>query len=434
MSINPEHIEDGTSDAMAILGRYTDAGDINAAIFGDLSDFDLEEDVEDALQTYASSNTTYWDGLYIADPGEYAGEAVTGFVLDVAGNTLEAQKALSLTITNSVKALTSVSVSIEQAVVEYIDDMPVKTYVEKATGKIVISETVLSETTHIPYGKFLAGAGHAVQAYAIFETFKDTIIASYNATTGQEDTFTPLQEYLIASTMVVTGGRLPQLSVGQPSSTMVGGFAGAVAGWTADRQPSRLGGDAKAASKTLQQTLDDAYAEIKAAVNDAWDATGQTADDILDAGQGLLDDVLDGIKDLAPDLELPPIQLPDWLVPRRRPSGMRRVRQVRSSSTLTAQAAWRRPPSTRRPRPRFSTSTMTVSQNRLLGLGQGMASWRAISTSPARLIPQRSCLAPQRLTASRSWPKWTPTEISASMRRMPILASYSSGLTPTPMP
>ena len=66
----------------------------------------------------------------------------------------------------------------------------------KQQEKIITSETVFSETTHIPYGKLSAGAAKGIEAYAIYETFKDAVISAYEATTGQGDTFTPLKNYL----------------------------------------------------------------------------------------------------------------------------------------------------------------------------------------------------------------------------------------------
>lgn len=318
MSFTAGDIEDGTYDSIdSILGRYADGDDINTAIFGDLSSFNLDEDVEDLLQNYTQDNTSFWDSLYGAASNEYVGIAVSETTLGVAENVLTAQSALTLTIKNEVKALITQSVTIETAVVDYLDGLPVKAYVEKATGLIVRSDTVLSETTHIPVGKFIAGAGHAVGAYAIFETFKDTIEASYNATLGQEDTFTPLQEYLIAGTAVVAGGAVAPIFGGATVlGVAAGGIATGVTVWAADELIDSLPGliyDAKVATKTLQQTLDDAYASIKDTINDAWAATGEAAEDILDDGAALLDDILDGIKDLTPDLDLPPLQLPEFV-------------------------------------------------------------------------------------------------------------------------
>jgi hypothetical protein len=188
MAFSPTNVEGGVFDSIEfILDGYTDSDDINNAIYGDLSAFNIDEDVEDALQNYTINNTSFWDQLYIADTGEYVGQAISGAVLDFTGNTFEANAALSLVIKNEVKALITESVSIKVAVTEYFESTPIKSYITKATGLIVRSETILSETTHIPIGKFLSGAAHGITAYTIYEAFKDTITASYNATLGQED-------------------------------------------------------------------------------------------------------------------------------------------------------------------------------------------------------------------------------------------------------
>ncbi|GGC12757.1 hypothetical protein GCM10011494_34490 [Novosphingobium endophyticum] len=321
MAFHPDNVEDGVFDSISgILGSYTDADAINAAIYGDLTGLNVESDVETVLQTYTDTNTSFWDELYIAPSGEYVGAAVSDITLGLTEGALVAQKGLTLTITNELKALVAQPVTIKTAVIEYFEGQPVKAYVDKATGLLVRSETVLSETTHIPVGKFLAGMGHAVSAYAIFETFKDTITASYNAALGQEDTFSPLQEYLIAGTAVIVGGAVAGglVVAGAPAIFVAAGgsLAAGAAAWTADTVIGSLPAvvnAAKVAGKTLQQTLDDAYAEIQDTINDAWNATGTAAQDLLDDAQDLMDGLLDGIGDLLPGIDLPESILPGWL-------------------------------------------------------------------------------------------------------------------------
>jgi hypothetical protein len=140
MPMTSEDINTGVDDAVSgILTRYEDGEEINDAIFNDLSGLGIDNDTESVLLTNA--NPAFWDDQFAQDSGDLVGNLMKDFALELAENGLEAQKNLSLTITNSVKAITSATVSIEQAAVEYIDGLPVKAYVEKVTGKIVVSET-----------------------------------------------------------------------------------------------------------------------------------------------------------------------------------------------------------------------------------------------------------------------------------------------------
>src|SRR5688572_5048969 len=104
MSINSTQIEDGVSNTFSdILGRYNDSEEINDAIFGDLTDFNLDGDIADVLQNYVSQNTSFWDKYYLADPSEYVKSGISDFALSATENALESQKGASLTVTSSIK-------------------------------------------------------------------------------------------------------------------------------------------------------------------------------------------------------------------------------------------------------------------------------------------------------------------------------------------
>lgn len=113
-------VENGINDSISsILERYNDGTEINSVIFNNLSNYGIEQDVINVLQQQ-SNKTSYWDNYYLAQPGQYVGDAFSGFLMDTSSEALSAQKSLSLTITNSIKFLTTTTVSVERAVIKYV--------------------------------------------------------------------------------------------------------------------------------------------------------------------------------------------------------------------------------------------------------------------------------------------------------------------------
>jgi len=304
-------VENGINDSVtSIVGRYDDGAQVNSIIFNNLSNYGVEQDVIDAIQLN-SSNTSYWDNYYIAQPDQYIGGALSGFLIDTSESVLSAQKNLSLTITNSVKLLTTTTVSVERAVIDYFDGIPARAYVEKATGKIITSQTVFSETTHIPYGKYLSGAAKGIQAYAIYETFKDTAIAAYEATTGQGDTFAPLKSYLIAGTAVIVGGAATVAAAPVVGTGILaigaGSIAASGAAWAADTVISNLQNlidQSKAAGKTQEETLSEVRQFIDDTVEDYWNLTGQDAVQAQEQGHSLLENLIDEVEVALPNVNI----------------------------------------------------------------------------------------------------------------------------------
>lgn len=232
-------IQIGINDSVAdILARYSSSTAINSVVFNNLSNLNVEQDVITTLQSHSAGNTSFWDKFYLAPAGPYVDEALSDFIFDTTTEALKAQSNLALTITNSIKLLTTTTVSIERSVIEYFNGLPGKVFVNKITGQIVTSETVFSETTHIPFGKVLAGVAKGIEACAVYETFRDTVISAYQAQTGQGDTFTPLKNYLIAGVTVLSGGAAAVAAAPYVGAGLLAVGAGAVvaggAGWAAE--------------------------------------------------------------------------------------------------------------------------------------------------------------------------------------------------------
>lgn len=306
MSLTKADIETGTEGLLEdILQAYPDSAAISNAIFNDLLLYGLDVDVETYLQTETINQTRYWDDIRPSDPNDHVGNTARDIVLGFTANALKSQKDVNLVIKNSVQALVTDTVSIQQAVTQYIDGLPVKTYVEKATGTIVRTETVLSETTHIPVGKILSAAAKAVEGYAIFEAYKDTIVSMYDNTTGQGNPLEPLKNYTIASTALVAGAAAATFFGATTFVGIAGGAAAATVTAIAvenviNTLPAVIDA-AKAAGKTLQETLDIAADHIKAEVSAASELTGQAARDALNTGQEVYEDIVDGIGELRED-------------------------------------------------------------------------------------------------------------------------------------
>lgn len=311
MSFSPNDVENGIHDTISsLVDTHASGAEISADFFDDLSGLDMDPDVASALQDHAASNSSFWDKIYLADPDEYVGDSVREFTLGTAANMLAAQEDLTVSLTANLILKTTYDYTIEEAFVQYIGDLPVTGYVEKATGRIIVSEVVQSTTTHIPVGQYLVGVAKATEAYLMYATFKNTITDSYNATLGHEDTFTPAKDYLVATTGAVTG--LAASSFFGGPETIIGGaiaaFGGGFAAWTADSIIGTLANvihDAKVEGKTLEETQAIARAAIRDAVNDSWGAEGTEAATGLTKAGEYNSDLLDSLKSIIPDAGIP---------------------------------------------------------------------------------------------------------------------------------
>lgn len=321
MSFSPNDVENGIQDSISsLIDTHTSGAEITADFFDDLSGLNMDTDVASALQDHAASNSSFWDKIYLADPEEYTSDTIREVTLGTAANMLAAQENLTLRMTTDLILKTTYDYTIEEAFVKYVGDLPVSAYVEKTTGRIVVSEVVQSTTTHIPIGKYLVGLARATEAYLMYATFKNTIVDSYHATLGQEDTFTPAKDYLVATTGAVTGLAASSLAGGPetPIGGFVAGLVGGLAGWTADSLIGTLGNiihDAKVDGKTLEETQAIARAAIRDAVNDSWSAEGSEAATGLTKAGEFNSDLLDSLKSIIPDAGTPVRDaLPDPIV------------------------------------------------------------------------------------------------------------------------
>jgi Ca2+-binding RTX toxin-like protein len=311
MTIDADVLSSGLSDALAkVIDDYEDGAAANAAEFGtdNLTDLDIDTDTATFLTTYTATHDTAWNNVYAAalteDPTQPMQEAIRGFAEDVTANGLAAQEGYELVVNTALKDSVAVSGSIEDAFVAYVDGAPVGMYYEKATGNFILSTTTPSSTYYIPAGDYLAGAGKAVEAFAIYETFKDVVHDAYVATLGDEQApFDAAKDYLIAGSTAIAGGALggafPEDPVFQAAMVGLGGALGGIAAQTLTSDTSAIIHDAKINSYTEAQTLALVEAHIKSVVNDQWSATGATATTILDNAEDLSLSMYGGVDGLA---------------------------------------------------------------------------------------------------------------------------------------
>lgn len=280
-----------------IVSSYSSSGDSNQSIYTDFLSSSTGLEINDLIQSAASNGNSFLDNLYVAPIDQHAENTLKGFLL---GGTEEAallaQKTLSTQMFSAIRIETTSIVSTKQAVVQYFNGLPNKTYIEKATGVIVTSQTIITETTHVPFGKWLAGVGQAAGAWAVYETFKDTVISAYNAQIGAGDSFTPLQNYLVAGAGVMAAAvAAPYLGaglIGLAGTAVVGG----VAGWVTDSAVGTVKDyveQAKIDGKTEAEVLDGVKSIIQNKVNEYWELEGQSAVDAQLEAQALYENIVD---------------------------------------------------------------------------------------------------------------------------------------------
>ena len=312
MTIDSDVLDTGVSTTVTeIIDQYTDSSDVLNAMYGNLSGLDIDADTAAVLTSCAVNDTAQWDALYAADPSAYSQGAIRDFVADITAQSLTAQQNLALAITTTLRDTVAVGGTVQDALVSYMDGVPVGAYVDKTTGSVVLSETTLSSTTYIPIGEYLAGAGKAVEAFAIYETFKDTVDDAYHATLGDEQAaFDAEKDYLVASSATIAGGsaaaRVP--IGGEAGQALLFAGVGGIAAWAADTLATNLGSivhDAKVEGKTEAETLAIVQGEINDTINGAWSATGTAATNMLDTISGLLGNMYSAVQGLVSGPEAP---------------------------------------------------------------------------------------------------------------------------------
>lgn len=326
--ITNQNIEAGLATAVSDYKQSytTEQGAINSILAQNYIGLNIDADVKTLIDN-AAQQGALTQSLY-NNVGAESEAAAKGYVLELGELALQSQKDLGLVITREVKALTAQGFTIQQAYSQLSETGAVKTYMDRATGVLVRSETILSETTHIPVGKVLSASGKALGAYGMYEMLKNPVADAYNATTGAGDTIEPLKSYTALGTGAIVGGAIGGVAVGilgAPVWLSLGaaGVASAlVAGATKtvlDSLPSLID-NAKAAGKSLAEVYDEVNDLISDKINEAYNATGAAATALLDDAEDIINGLGDGIKELADDLdwaldnpEAIVGELPDWL-------------------------------------------------------------------------------------------------------------------------
>lgn len=188
MGYTSEEMNIGLSQAISSTRNlYSDPAALNAEILSSLQASQIDPAVLGIYQ-----NTMYNRNLVGANWGgapmqDLLRETVKDSLQDFALSALQSRESLSLTINREVKLLVSATVSYEQALVAYFNSLPVLIYAEKITGTIVYTETVLSETTHIPIGKYIADLAKGIDKALVVASFKDAYAATYEAAQNPQD-------------------------------------------------------------------------------------------------------------------------------------------------------------------------------------------------------------------------------------------------------
>lgn len=291
--IEPADFETGISDGLSsILDDFEDETDFYNTMYGDASGFGLDVDVQNYIENHAVSDTAFMGGIYAADPGLYVKKTFEKMVIETNAHLLEAQKGLYSTVFSAIKNVNLGANTLEWKLTGWLDSMPARPYVEKATGKFVQASTGALYATELHYGAVISGLGKLVGNSIPFVIMYDTIVASYNASTGHEaDPWVPVEKYLIASAIAIGMALVTGPTWG---AAMAGAVIGGTLGWVThsviEAYPAAIA-EAKALGKTLGEVLDMAQEMITDAINEAWTATGSALDDILDYAAEVVDDL-----------------------------------------------------------------------------------------------------------------------------------------------
>ncbi len=171
---------------------------------------------------------------------------------------------------------------------------------------IVHSDGILSQTTHIPVGKFIAGTGKMVSSYAIYETLKQPVKDAYNAQIGAGSTITPLKSYIVAASGVIAGGIVGAASgpLGIVTAPLATAIVASSVKTILDSLPQIIDAG-KAAGKSLAEIMEDVRILIANKIEDFYSATADKANNLLDEATDLFDDTIDAVQDLADELGMP---------------------------------------------------------------------------------------------------------------------------------
>lgn len=151
-----------------------------------------------------------------------------GLVADLSDRAASASKDFGIALVNTTKSWTQNGMTISES---YKQVMSMNQYVEKATGKVVLSSNVLSEVTHLPLGKVLADTLPFIGKTVIAASMWDTINSIFQVETGVEaNTLAPLKNMMVASSAAITTALL---TAGNPAFLVVGGglIYGALVGY-----------------------------------------------------------------------------------------------------------------------------------------------------------------------------------------------------------
>ncbi len=310
MSLSQLELENSINESVLnILDPNLTGAELSNSIFdsSSLSGLNIDYEISSTLQQSVSNNSSFFENLYSLPENDFIKNSFENFVFGITENKLLAQQNFSLIVNKSIILETTTNFTIANKVTEYFDNLPVRSYVEKATGKIISSEVILSETTHIPYGQYLAGAGKVVVKAGIVAGFTDTIKAAYQSQTGTGDTFTPLQKYIAAG----VGGTVAIFTAPVWGAGVIATAGAATLGAGAAYITDKLIGlshdyivESKALGKTEEETLEGFENLVETKVNEYWGLSGQEAIDAQELGHQKYSEMLEDIKGNIENLNL----------------------------------------------------------------------------------------------------------------------------------
>ena len=269
----------------------------------------IDPDVAEVLSRHSDEIEDFFNEIKQSDDtgDDIVSAAIQGGFMGFAEEFAKANAGLSVTLVEEIREKVVQEITIKRAIIEFFEDQPIKIYYDKVTGMLVRSETVLSETTHIPLGKMITGLVKSLNVAAIVDSYRDTMTDAYNAATNPDDITLAAEAF---STYMKTGGAAvlgflaERAAGGGISGGVVGGVVISGTLYAAEVVENAIAQTMLGAynlSKTAEEMFDDVSEAVSEAFDNFMNATGQAAADMLEGAETAINDLYDGLEQLADD-------------------------------------------------------------------------------------------------------------------------------------
>ncbi|MBS3960943.1 MAG: type I secretion C-terminal target domain-containing protein [Sandarakinorhabdus sp.] len=292
MTISVQSAYDGIDAGIhSLMSQYTSSADFTNALISNLSAANVDSAVLQYVQTPGLAHIL--DNTIYANPDKAVENVLLGLGANISDKIGTASKDFGVALVNTTKTWTQNGMTISES---YKEVMTMNKYIDRATGKVVLSSNVLSEVTHLPFGKVVADILPALGKTVLVASMWDTIESAFQVSAGNEaDALAPFKNATIASASAISAALIAAINPGfwvGAAGLGVGALVGLAVADFWDQLPAAIQ-QAKALGQSLTEFMDALGATIAEKISDFLEATGQAASDLWDGVGELYADLMD---------------------------------------------------------------------------------------------------------------------------------------------